>query len=313
MRFKIVFKMALFISVFTLSSLATASINLDLKTLVNRAEQIATDGNMNSEACSDQLTQYYKELSQINPADADLNQATLDFKDLTLSLFYTRLEMRNRLKDIAAREGITSNSVQKCVSAMRDVFRLHRYLEDYLGELILKPKRYEDKKDEKTNNPLQGDAPHTMMAPNVEKWTVRSGDIIISRGNAFTSAAIARIGQVDAQFSHLAFIYILGADSEKELSVDEAVQNPNVLVLEAHIEVGSTIRTFADYLKDGNARAALFRYPDFRLAHEAARQSYSHIADHLMKSRAQHPGWDKKDPTHNVPYDFKMRDRKSVV
>lgn len=288
------------------SSLAMASINIDLKALANRAEQIASNQFLTAESCATELSQYYNDLVKINPSEVDLLQTKDDFKDLTMSLFYIRLELRNRLKDIANSENKTSSSVQQCATAMRNVFRLHRFLEDYLGELILAPKRYVDKKDPKTIDPLSGDAPNTMMAPNIEKWTVRSGDIIISRGNAFTSAAIARIGQVDAQFSHLALIYVMGSDSQKEFSVEEAVANPNVLVLEAHIEIGSTIRTFAEYLNDGNARAALFRYPDASIAHEAARNSYSQIKDYQLRSQKLHPKWEANDPTHNLPYDFKM-------
>jgi hypothetical protein len=106
----------------------------------------------------------------------------------------------------------------------------------------------------------------------------------MSRGNAITSAAIARMAKIEGQFSHVAMIYI-DPDTQKKW------------VLEAHIEVGTTVRPFEVYAADGNFRVAVLRLRDpalADLAHQAAKLQYERI-----KAAADRGG--------AVPYDFGMR------
>jgi hypothetical protein len=113
--------------------------------------------------------------------------------------------------------------------------------------------------------------------------TLRSGDILISRGGAPTSALIARGNDYPGNFSHVALLY-----------VDDKTGVPGIV--ESHIEVGVVVSTVADYIKDKKLRVMVLRIrPDLppmkadpMLPHKAAKRAYDEV-----KSR-------------HIPYDFEM-------
>src|SRR5690606_25631773 len=111
---------------------------------------------------------------------------------------------------------------------------------------------------------------------------LKSGDVILSRGNAYTSAAIARIGDIDAQLSHLTMVY---RDQEtKELHTTEA-----------HIEIGVVSKPFQVHLDQKNARTVVLRYTgDEDLAHRGAKYIYERARNHTQNRRK------------NINYDFGM-------
>lgn len=112
---------------------------------------------------------------------------------------------------------------------------------------------------------------------------LHSGDMLVSRGGAATSALIARGNDYRGNFSHVALLHV--AESTKELSV-----------IEAHIECGVKVRPFAEYLADTKRRILVLRLrselPELRanpqLPHQAATLA-------LSNARARH-----------IPYDFAM-------
>ncbi|SYZ72560.1 exported hypothetical protein [Candidatus Zixiibacteriota bacterium] len=113
--------------------------------------------------------------------------------------------------------------------------------------------------------------------------TIHSGDILVSRGGAATSALIARGNDYPGNFSHVALVYV--DDSSGEASV-----------IESHIEKGVAIASLDQYLKDTKLRVMVLRLrPDLptmqkdpMLPHKAAKWM-------LAKARARH-----------IPYDFEM-------
>jgi hypothetical protein len=112
---------------------------------------------------------------------------------------------------------------------------------------------------------------------------VRSGDILISRGGAPTSALIARGNDYPGNFSHVALVYV-EPDSNK------------VLIIESHIERGVAISTPDEYLKDTKLRIMVLRprydlkemFEDPMLPHKAASYALYYIN------------------TGHVPYDFEL-------
>jgi hypothetical protein len=112
---------------------------------------------------------------------------------------------------------------------------------------------------------------------------LHSGDILVSRGGAPTSALIARGNDYPGNFSHVALLY-----------VDEKTGNP--AIIESHIERGVVISTVEEYIKDKKLRIMVLRLrPDLpqmkadpRLPHKAAERTYEDV-----KSR-------------HIPYDFEM-------
>jgi hypothetical protein len=116
-----------------------------------------------------------------------------------------------------------------------------------------------------------------------QNGTLRSGDILVSRGGAPTSALIARGNDYPGNFSHVALLY-----------VDEQTGVPGII--EAHIEVGVVVSTVEAYVKDKKLRIMVLRLrPDLAqmkadpmLPHKAAKRAYE-------EARKRH-----------IPYDFEM-------
>lgn len=113
--------------------------------------------------------------------------------------------------------------------------------------------------------------------------TIHSGDILVSRGGAPTSALIARGNDYPGNFSHIALVHV---DEKTSLAS----------IVEAHIERGVAIATLEEYLRDKKLRVMVLRLradlpalvADPLLPHKAA-------AAALQQAREQH-----------IPYDFEM-------
>ena len=112
---------------------------------------------------------------------------------------------------------------------------------------------------------------------------LHSGDILISRGGAPTSALIARGNDYPGNFSHVALVH-----------VDET--NGRACVIESHIECGVAVASFEEYLREKKLRLMVLRLrshlpalkADPRLPHRAATRA-------LEEVRRRH-----------IPYDFAM-------
>ena len=112
---------------------------------------------------------------------------------------------------------------------------------------------------------------------------VHSGDILVSRGGAPTSALIARGNDYPGNFSHVALLHI-----------DE--RSHTTSVVEAHIERGVAVSSLADYLKDVKLRVMVLR-----LRSDLPKV----IADPLLPHRAAGAALEETRRRH-IPYDFQM-------
>ncbi|MBI5693737.1 MAG: hypothetical protein HZC55_26985 [Verrucomicrobia bacterium] len=116
--------------------------------------------------------------------------------------------------------------------------------------------------------------------------TVHSGDLLVSRGGAPTSALISRGNDYPGAFSHVALLH-----------VDPVTRVPSVI--ESHIEQGVAISSLEAYLRDPKLRILILRLrPDLpalvsdpQLPHRAASAA-------LTEARTRH-----------IPYDFAMNHR----
>jgi hypothetical protein len=130
---------------------------------------------------------------------------------------------------------------------------------------------------------LADEVPSVTPAYTLRRLTLHSGDILVSRGGAPTSALIARGNDYPGNFSHVALLY-----------VDEKTGVPGII--ESHIEVGVVVSTAEAYIKDKKLRIMVLRLrPDLQqmkadpmLPHKAAKWVY----DEAKK--------------HHIPYDFEM-------
>jgi hypothetical protein len=127
------------------------------------------------------------------------------------------------------------------------------------------------------------DEPSQTPGAEVRKARLHSGDILVSRGGAPTSALIARGNHYPGNFSHIAFVY-----------VDPGTKLP--FIVEAHIEQGVVVSTVEQYLEDKKLRVMLLRpradlpqlIKDPMIPHKAAERAYT-------RAKAEH-----------IPYDFEM-------
>lgn len=150
-----------------------------------------------------------------------------------------------------------------CARALRGAFRAIRLVEDMVEE------------DFSRNHPEQQipssafelGNPFVHKADGFEKFELtkdlRSGDILLTRGNAYTSAAIASLGEFDTQFSHMSIVHI-----------DE---QGKIWTVEAHIEVGSIVRPLEDHINDSNFRTMVFRFDDRIMAAAAASFAFENV------------------------------------
>lgn len=256
-----------------------SSMERDLDADIQEFMAIVEDPRFDGARCEALLKETYEKLLNATPEDfargtRARNNYAAHGAHYVQELFDARVELRHRLGELAAKKKLTDG----CVESARELFRASRILEDLLGEVALGFPQYNQKKRVSV---LRGNSPWMVLNANVGKFSLKSGDVILSRGTAFTSAAISRIGNGDTNFSHLALVY-----------VDPRTQK--ITLSEAHIEVGSFNGSLGDYLTDGKTRAAVFRYKDPILAARAAEM----MRDKISSYQAEH--------VENIPYDFAM-------
>jgi hypothetical protein len=130
---------------------------------------------------------------------------------------------------------------------------------------------------------MSTDEPSATPSAVLEGVTVHSGDILVSRGGAATSALIARGNDYPGNFSHVAFVH-----------VDE--HSGEISIIESHIEIGVAVASVADYMRDTKLRILVLRLradlpgleTDPMLPHKAATLA-------LERARREH-----------IAYDFEM-------
>jgi hypothetical protein len=127
------------------------------------------------------------------------------------------------------------------------------------------------------------DEPSATPSAEILGVQVHSGDILVSRGGAPTSALIARGNDYPGNFSHVGLVQVDGRSRAAS-------------VVEAHIERGVAVATLPEYLRDVKLRVMVLR-PRADLPQIAANPMLPHEAATaaMDDARARH-----------IPYDFSM-------
>ncbi len=224
------------------------------------------------------LRQVYHAVFDVDLERYDAESVRAVAPKLMAAIFAYRMTLRDRIAEWQAK-GFMTREVQ---GALRDVFRIARYGSDMLGELAIGHKRVAP--GEAPRRAFTGTDHNTFVHPRFatgRNIAFQSGDVLLVRGAAHNSAAIARIGDVDSLFSHVAIV-----------SVDK---DGKPWVVEALIEEGSVINTLEHFLDHGVGRAVVYRHRDAALAARAAEIVHERIAA-SVEGKARH-----------IPYDFSMR------
>jgi len=130
---------------------------------------------------------------------------------------------------------------------------------------------------------LGADEPSTTPSAQVRGVTLHSGDILVSRGGAPTSALIARGNDFTGNFSHVALVH-----------VDE--QTRRVSVVESHIESGVGVFPIEHYLGQTKLRIMVLRLrADLPLLMQHPDLPHAAASAAMAQAQARH-----------IPYDFAM-------
>jgi hypothetical protein len=130
---------------------------------------------------------------------------------------------------------------------------------------------------------LGTDEPSSTPPRRLGEVVLHSGDILVSRGGAPTSALIARGNDYPGNFSHIALLHVDDSGTAR--------------VIEAHIEVGVTVSSLDTYLADEKLRIMVLR-----LDHTLPAMQNDPMLPHAAATAAL----EAADAGH-IPYDFAMR------
>ena len=249
--------------IWSLSSLAQ-DIRPKLKSIVE---------NFNSSTCVESAKELKLSIHTSSPESYLEQFSQHQFRDLSLELWDLKLALHQKMRELYHQHQLSV----ECARSLRGVFKEIRLAEDIIEEAQLR----HDSRVTFPKSAFEEGNPQVHRARGMEgfhlKRDLKSGDLILSRGSAFTSAAIASLGEEDTQFSHLSIVYR-----------DESNQ---IWTVEAHIEVGSIVRHLEDHIKDSNFRTMIFRFDDPQIAAKAAKYAFEHV-----KKASQTTG--------NINYDF---------
>lgn len=125
------------------------------------------------------------------------------------------------------------------------------------------------------------DEPSSTPSSDMLGLKIHSGDILVSRGGAPTSALIARGNDYPGNFSHIALVHI-----------DEKTKV--ISIIESHIERGVVVSSLEEYLNDKKLRIMVLRLGSDLVSDNPM---LPHLAAEYSLAEAK---------KNHIPYDFKM-------
>ncbi|MEC9281836.1 MAG: hypothetical protein VX642_03935 [Bdellovibrionota bacterium] len=242
------------------------------KAFRNVLAEIQDDSIFNEESCSSYLQGELSRLEQdsyskfIEVSEISYSNFEKPAPRIIDTLFKIRLAAKQELDSF-------KDPSKACVSEIRRLIRSARYAEETLSEWLVTrvPQLDLEAQDFKSNNSLQ-----KLVNPNYyespEDFRFKSGDILLVRGETFVSATIARIGDDDGQFSHLALVY------KPEPGTP---YYGRTYVIEALIETGAIVKPIQMFLEHNHTRHVVYR-PKGKAA------EYAHKAGEQMLDRLKH-------------------------
>ncbi|MDP7319369.1 MAG: YiiX/YebB-like N1pC/P60 family cysteine hydrolase [Bacteriovoracaceae bacterium] len=261
---------------FGFSSLTLAKTDRSLFEVLNKVNS-TLELNLSAKECHQKIEYFWQKLYELDAQTVgffDVSAKQIDY--YIQSSFEVRLKIKEKLKKLR----MNTDDEKKCLRSIKRAFTALRYVEDYLIEYRYQKLASNSQEDIQT---LTGEGGHFLINPRFkgefESWQdLKGGDVLLSRGNAFSSAAIARVGKTDTQFSHLSLVH------QKQGALYTS---------EAHIEIGNVVAPIEVHLNQKNARTVVFRHQDSRLAAKAGEVAFNHIEKFQQRGR-------------NIEYDFGM-------
>lgn len=292
-----------------LSSEASGLFNKDsFINYINEKKVLLQDQSFyKTENCVRELNDIYSTINSLKVSDFDKANVHQNFYEIIKVLFDFRIEIRKSFQAEYFRNKVS----QECAFEHRKLFRSMRVIEDFIGMVgvgVIRAPAAADggKKEEKEDfyRVFKGKKENFMWNkdyPQTDdlKYTPQSGDVLLSRGSATVSAAIARITEEDSNFSHIGMVYIDPVTKKVE-------------TIEAHIEYGTLVADISEY-SDMKVRSLVFRFNDpkntkeenAKIAHEAAKK----VREQMLSYQKKY----KYSKYANVCYDFSMNVDNPIV
>ncbi len=235
--------------------------------LVAVARQIAAQARspeLTATNCGIYLDLLQDELSAFDIRKQDATKMKTVTAALTEGLWQIRLAFHDRLPELG----------NACWANIKTTFRKLRAAEEYLSETAYRiPHQDPAAKDfdfQAQPTPfLDRDSRYLVLTRKTNApITFRRGDAMVARGVSFLSAMIARLGNIDSQFSHV----ILVADDPRD-------PKHALGTIESYVGEGVNFHEMHWALKNENARLLLLRPRDPKLAETAAVGMAKRVAD----------------------------------
>ncbi len=259
---------------FVLTSSAHALSSRTLLDLAGEVKATLTSPTFTAENCTQVFDEVFHAVSALDPRDYSRADKRENGFAAIQEFWLAQLAVSDKIQEFYK----SGNYTEACSLSARNTLRALRGIQDYLGFTSV----VAEKIPAPVTNTLElvRFPPTTKTNPKFKHIILKSGDLLLSRGNAYSSATIARIAKTDTQFSHVAVYYL-----------DEKTNTP--YVIQAHIEIGVVVDRFADYFRDGKVRSSVFRFQDEALAKKAAEKLYKIVKDRMNSG-------------HNIEYNFSM-------
>lgn len=246
---------------------------------INLLNELKNPSVFNSASCAEYINRVTDYMYSL-PADFFMpkNQEETDLlKTNGLKILDNIFQMRVLLHEKLQEFDSNSDLPQACVLKIREGFQYARFTEEYILDWL-----YTNKVVTFSKQPvLVNQQPSTWTNPKFSDFQLRTGDVMLVRGKSFVSAMIARIGDEEGNFSHIA---IIGEDN-----------NGKQYVVEAIIQYGTIVTPLEEWRNGEIARVALFRHPDAKLAKDAGKIIFA-VANTAIEEKK------------GIHYDFSMND-----
>jgi len=243
------------------------------KNLIEINKELSRE-DLSIEQLHEMIRQYFKVAWQL-PAEL-FNKTTLKAEgpEAVQNSFQLRLKLGKILKRAQAENKLTKDLIRDT----RNLMRAGRYIEDMTLEVTYQTEQEKallKEGDLKPKAGFSGGVKNNLINAGFQnELNLKSGDLILVRGNSFNSAAISRVGDIDSNFSHIAMVHVQPQVKNEANTIFE-----RSYVMEALIETGTGIRTLKNFLEEhAGYRLAVFRMDGkSNIPDRAAYWMYNHI------------------------------------
>jgi hypothetical protein len=262
------FHIAFFLVFFILPNISLArSISFDWRKELRLAErQLSSSTALTRNNCERVILAWTDRLVEVPSAElmSTNERETADVlahgSELLHRFFHVRQLLKQRWNTLAAPS-------EACEKAMRRALRFSRFAEDFFAEWLYSHGAFKDL----PQTMFGGGSPHMFVASSAIPFQIEAGDILLMRGPNFRSSFLARAGDEEGDFSHLAIV----ARNERG----------DRYIVEALVPGGTVVVPLSDYLQQKQeSRVTVLRYRDRSVADRAGLEIFRRTRGVLLGS-----------------------------